>query len=115
MKKHLRKKKHKGEFNYKGFEISCNFEPELIRDQQDNFLDNFIDFVESVSLGICGGLSPKKMEQFVVKRDESRKVRGELRFKEAHCTEVDRQLVLKWLTARSECKNIKIGPLIGSW
>jgi len=115
MNRRLRKKKHKGEFNYKGFEVTCKFEPELDEQGVDFFLDSFIEYVESVGLGCGGGLNTKDMGQHIARCAPChRKRNGKIHYKSDHCTENDRQSIKKWLEDNG-AKQIVVGSLFPAW
>lgn len=117
MNKRLRKKKHKGEFNYKGFEVTCTFEPKLFdSDAVDRFLDEYIEFVESLELGTGGGIDEKQMGQHLcVMKGGRRQRNGQVRFGYGHATEEHRGKLYAWLSSKLFVTNLVIGPLQGSW
>ena len=113
MKARLKKKRHLGKFDYKGFEINCKFTPPLSEEALDRLMNDFIDFIESVDLGCGGGADPLQMGQFITKYIQNK--RGKNRsFHGADCTETDKELVLNWLNSYG-IKEIEIGPLKGAW
>lgn len=116
MKKRLRKKKHKGEFDWRGFQVDCTFDPPLSEEGVDTLLDAFIAFVESRNLGTSGGTGPDNASHYVMKWVpclQHRGFTGHLRYRHVHCTEDDRVAVEAWLKPR--CKTVLIGPLQSSY
>lgn len=101
MNKRLRKKLHKGEFQELGFEVTFNLnEP---RESIDQWFNNWITFIESISLecGGGGGFNGEH-EYFITKYKNS-------------CVEDDRDKVLNWLTAKSNISNVKVKLLRDAW
>jgi uncharacterized protein YggL (DUF469 family) len=112
MNKRIRKKKHLGEFDYRGFEITCTFvspiDPEILMDQ-------FIEFVELHDLGIGGGGDQNSMGFFVTKHIPGRrKPNGKRHYKHAHCDQRDQEILKEWLSRRPEILSVSIGRLIGA-
>ena len=90
MKKRLRKKLHKGEFQELGFSVSFNIKHDTVEEGMDTF-DDFINAVEDMNMYV-GGLydtDKAKASMFVVSK-ECRSVTDEERLK-----------VIEWLKADS--------------
>lgn len=108
MKKRLRKKLHKGEFQELGFELKFETSPEeepddcYKRDHEWSFYSAFIDFIESLDLGFGGGCW-RKWDGFVIQLG-----RGSV-------TEIEQEQIRAWLEARGTITNIEIGPLRDAW
>ncbi len=116
MNRRLRKKKHLGEFNYRGFEVVCEFFPLLSEGEVDDFLDDFIEFVEANDLGCGGSCSSSRMEQFITKYVPTRrKSNGKMHYKNEHCTDSDREKVKAWIESKVALKTIVVHPLVGAW
>lgn len=116
MKKRLRKKLHRGEFNWKCFEVTCSFEPKLSEEEIVAFVDSFIGMVESRNLGCGGSTTEFDTRMHVSKALPTRtKIRGMTRHKGAHCTEEDRTAVSEWLRNRPFVTTVQISPLEGGW
>lgn len=82
----------------------------------DDFLDDFIEFVESVNLGCGGSCSSSGMAQHLTKYVSTRrKSNGKMRYRDDHCTDLDREKVKKWIEARVSLKMIIVHPLEGAW
>jgi uncharacterized protein len=65
MKKRLRKKLHKGEFQEFGFDILIQFKQTISFDKKEIFIDDFIELIEELNLLFGGGGSELKMEGFI--------------------------------------------------
>ncbi len=65
MKKRLRKKLHKGEFQEFGFEILIHFQQTITFEKKEIFFDDFIELIEELNLLFGGGGSKLKMEGFI--------------------------------------------------
>lgn len=122
MNKRLRKKKRRGEFNWLGFEFECRFDPELGTESDaqgncevDRFLDAYIAFIESLSLGTGGGTGPRQMGQFVIKYvPGKRRPNGRTPHRHVHCTEEDRSKVEAWLRSHPFVVDLVFSALIPS-
>jgi uncharacterized protein len=57
MKKRLRKKKHKGEFQEFGFQINLDLKPDFSLMETDLLIDEFIELIEQENLLFGGALS----------------------------------------------------------
>jgi len=116
MNRRLRKKKHLREFDYKGFEILCVFFPLLSESEVDDFLDEFLEYLEANDLGSGGCTSSERMEQFVTKCVPTRrKSNGKMHYKNVHCTDLDREKVKAWIESKVSLKTIIVLPLVGAW
>ena len=95
MKKRLRKKLHKGEFQEMGFEVEFDYPENFGQEQQLDLLCKFIEeAIEANGLEIGGS--------FV------HRFRGSV-------SENQRELVIKWLEANPDISNIKVGELRDAW
>lgn len=117
MNKRLRKKKHKGEFNWRGFDVECKFDRELSAEEVDRLVDTFIEFVESRNLGCGGGFGPRDMGQYITKSVPHirRSPNGRQKFSNAHCTSEDVVAIMQWLSNLDFIEEVKVGALEGGW
>lgn len=117
MNRRLRKKTHREEFDYLGFEVSGTFVPELPSGAVDGFCDAVIERVESLGLVCGGGFNSQSFGVFLGRyRKGVRLPNGEHRWIEVDCTEDDRQAMLAWAGEPEQVAHkIVIGPLKGSW
>jgi len=105
MRKRLRKKKHVGEFQELGFELSFDIPGDLSGDDRNALLDDFItDAIEANDLQFGGGGSGATWSGFAV-LDRQR----------GSTTEDQRQAVLKWLEDHPNVSNIMVGELVDAW
>jgi hypothetical protein len=104
MKKRLRKKLHKGEFQELGFEVRFRTTDSISDNDFDSLVDAFIDQAIEGNGLMCGGGGKKPEWSVFVTLDR----RGS-------AMEGHRQAVQKWLTARSEVKEVEVGPLVDAW
>lgn len=104
MKKRLRKKLHKGEFQELGFELHFTITPELGEAEQDEVLDAFLsEAVEAHGLTFGGGGYNGRWRGFVALAE-----RGS-------ASEADQEAVEHWLKARPEVEAYEIGRLVDAW
>lgn len=116
MNKRLRKKKHKGEFNFLGFEATCVFRPVLQDDAVEEFLDRYIAFIEANNLGTGGGIDHLTMGQFITRCLPCRRKRnGKMQYRDDNATSEDRAKVVAWLEAQPEVSLAKGGDLVPAW
>lgn len=116
MNRRIRKKLHLGEFNHKGFEITCKFDPHFVDDKHAEFLDSYISFIESINLGTGGGANANDMGQFVTKHIPCRrKSNGKIHYKHESCTDEDREKVKTWFESKSFINDVVVGSLVGAW
>lgn len=95
----LRKKLYLGEFAILGFEVSCTTSIADF-DQYDVFIDEFIDFIDSI--GLCfGGGGLELFEGFLCCIERYRSV-----------TEAEQLQVAQWLEARAEVSKVEVSELI---
>ncbi len=95
----IRKKLYLGEFTVLGFEISCETDIHDF-DRYDAFVDDFIDYIESV--GLCfGGGGLELFEGFLCSTERY-----------GNATETQKEQVLSWLKARPEVKSAQAGELV---
>ena len=107
MNKRIRKKKHRGEFAYQGFEVRA-----LFRDPGDldratfstTLADQFLDFCEANDMAFGGGLGgdpcPMVCGFVCGSRLGKRKRNGRRRIVECGLTGQHQQWVLAWLASR---------------
>lgn len=117
MNKRLRKKKRLGEFNWLGFKVHVAWKTELSNEEIHAFYDAYIPFVEKHDFGVHGLISERGMEQYVAKMIATkRRMRGwRRRFRDAHCTEQDRLILLQWLQSHPNVAEFVVGPLRPGW
>ena len=95
----LRKKLYLGEFAILGFEVSRTTSIADF-DQYDVFIDEFIDFIDSI--GLCfGGGGLELFEGFLCSIERYRSV-----------TEVEQLQVAQWLEARAEVSKVEVSELV---
>ncbi|NOH79598.1 DUF469 family protein [Vibrio sp. RE86] len=98
-KRRIQKKLFLGEFAMLGFDLSCETTINDF-DRYDVFVDEFIDFVDS--LGLCfGGGGLELFEGFVCCSERYQDV-----------TEEQKSQVLAWLEAREEVKSAQASELV---
>ncbi len=95
----IRKKLYLGEFAILGFEVSCATEFKDF-DQYDAFVDEFIDYINSIDLCFGGG-GLELFEGFICSTERYRSV-----------TEEEQLAVANWLDARSEVKKVEVSDLV---
>ncbi|MBB1315940.1 MULTISPECIES: YggL family protein [Aliivibrio] len=95
----IRKKLYLGEFAILGFELSCKTEFKDF-DQYDVFVDEFIDYINSIDLCFCGG-GLELFEGFVCSTE---------RYDSA--TAEQQLLVANWLDSRPEVSKVEISELV---
>lgn len=114
MNRRIRKKRRIGEFNYKGFKVTCTFDPPLA--DVDRVLDEYIAFCEAHNLGTGGGMSDKTFEQFVTEIGRPRRLGGgRYWYPDVHATEADRALVWDYLSKLPGVQYLAVSGLIGAW
>lgn len=117
MNKRIRKKKHLGEFDFKGFEIVCHFHSPLEEERIDRVLDLFCEFADKHNFGCGGGVDAYGMTQFITKEIPCVKQKSWKRYpqyKDAHCTEEDQKLMKEWLESLPDVKLVEIGKLVSA-
>ncbi|WP_413112974.1 YggL family protein [Thaumasiovibrio sp. DFM-14] len=95
----LRKKLFLGEFAIFGFEVSCKMSVKDF-DQYDTFIDEFIDYLDSVNLCFGGG-GLEIFEGFLCSTDRY-----------GSTTEEDKTLVANWLQNRAEISSVEVGEIV---
>jgi uncharacterized protein YggL (DUF469 family) len=100
MKKRLRKKLHKGEYQELGFGIEGEF---IDNFNADKFLDDFIEFCENNNLQCGGGNNCEFFDFFVTLQG-----RGSV-------TEDLKKKVKEWLINHKFVKSVKVGKLVDAW
>ncbi|MCL1936955.1 MAG: YggL family protein [Candidatus Azobacteroides sp.] len=102
MKKRLRKKLHKAEFQELGFNLEFDLSEADNEGFYEKFLDSFItEAIEGNDLE-CGGGGRERQEFFVVQ------YRGSV-------SEEQRNAVKEWLEKQSHVSNIVLGELRDAW
>lgn len=103
MKKRLRKKLRKREFQELGFDVRFILDPKLSEQEIDSAIDSFLDeAIKSQGLGFGGG-GHYDWDGFVCFMG-----RGST-------TEANRAHIKRWLSARHEVTSYEVGPLIDAW
>jgi uncharacterized protein len=104
LKKRIRKKLHKGEFQELGFTVLVRFKEGLTGEARETFLDEFIlQTIEASGLLFGGGADELKLTGFVTPAD-----RGS-------ATDEHRDRVAAWLKNRLEVHEVEIGNLVDAW
>ena len=104
MRKRLRKKKHLGEFQELGFELSFDYVVSDV-EEEDALLDAFLlEAVEAHGLLFGGGGGHGSWSGFAAAGAKG-----------ASATEADREAVRAWLEGRPEVRAARIGPLRDAW
>lgn len=104
MKKRLRKKLRRGEFQELGFEICFRAAEDISEETFDNVVDAFISQAIEANGLICGGGGRKPEWEVFVTLDR----RGS-------ATEMHRQTVQRWLATYPEISTTQVGPLVDAW
>lgn len=114
MKKRLRKKKKLGEFDRKGFEIEIVFPRSLLSQEDDEFVDSFLEFAESMHLAVGGGGNCSRKEFFIAKYlPGKRKLNGRIYHKHVDCSVQDQSALKKWIEQKISGTNVSVSDLIG--
>ena len=95
----IRKKLYLGEFAILGFEVSCTTEFKDF-DQYDVFVDDFIDYINSIELCFGGG-GLELFEGFICSTERYRSATAE-----------EQLLVANWLDSRAEVSKVEISELV---
>ena len=95
----IRKKLYLGEFALLGFEVSCVTKFKDF-DQYDVFVDDFIDYINSIDLCFCGG-GLELFEGFICSVERYRSATAE-----------EQLLVANWLDSRAEVSKVEISELV---
>ena len=103
MKKRLRKKLHKGEFQELGFEINLKLHQHLTDDELKPWLDEFIDAVEEIGLAVGGG-GLYEQSFFADKLSGPGPVTPE-----------QRERLSQWIGQNSKVASFELGPLQDAW
>ncbi|MFB9886925.1 50S ribosome-binding protein YggL [Balneatrix alpica] len=98
-KRRLRKKLYLEEFAIFGFEFTC--QSTVSRDEDDSFLDVFLEFTDSLHLICAVGFSPDTFSGFLCSE-----------FRYGSPTNEDRVTVKAWLEAQAGITNVHIGELV---
>lgn len=104
LKKRLRKKKHLGEFQEFGFEVTVNFDKGFNKNKFDKFRHDFIFEIEKNKL-LCGGGGDYKIwEVFIISKR-----------KFTSPTNDNRKDLKIWLENYPVVESFKIGELKDAW
>jgi hypothetical protein len=104
MKKRIRKRLHKGEFQEFGFRVLVKMKEGLTSEAREAFLDEFIlQAIEAKGLLFGGGTDERELSGFVTQAD-----RGS-------ATDAHRRGVGAWLQNRLEVIEVEIGNLVDAW
>lgn len=95
----LRKKLYVGEFAKFGFRADAHFDL-LNHGCNDQFFDDFADFLESRELLFVGGASQGAFDAYVI---------ADARYEST--TEDDRQAVQAWLAAHPKCSEVVVSEM----
>ncbi len=98
-KRRILKKLYLGEFAILGFEVSCTTTIKDF-DQYDTFVDEFIDYIDSINLCFGGG-GLELFEGFLCSTERYRSV-----------TEEEIALVAQWLEQRAEVSKVETSELL---
>lgn len=104
LKRRLRKKFRRGEFQEFGFQIDVKFEPGVGEAVSDKFYDEFIALIEENKLAFGGGSSPESLQGFVTAWEKYRSPTNE-----------QREKIEKWLSGYSEITKFEVGKLVDAW
>lgn len=104
-----RKKYHIGEFQQLMFQVSARYEPALDNEAFDRFLDDFIAFIESRNLEVCG------MGGCVPLSETSGLIQAGYYSGLLSPTEKDRQALLAWLQAYPQVCFAKVDDFVDAW
>lgn len=117
MNRRIRKKKHRGEFDFAGFSLEIEFKTIPTEVESVEMMDSFFSALEKNNLEFGGGWSTKKVDVFITKVSKQKRLRrGRIAYNSIDCTKEDRKFVDEWL--RDNCNftcSISMGQLSGSW
>lgn len=99
MRRRLRKKLRRGEFQELGFDLGAELRADLDAASHNGLAERFIAFVESRDLTFGGGFGPDRIEGFVARRSR------------ASATDEDRAALERFLGSASEVYRVSTGPL----
>jgi len=103
MRKRLRKKLHKGEFQEMGFEIRFRISKDVDEAAFNALIDAFIEQAIEENGLMFGGGGHRKWEGFVTLE------------RRGSATEEHRQLVQQWLENQPQILEHQVGPLVDAW
>lgn len=102
IRKRLRKKRHIGEFQELGFDLSFRLSEHLGQVALDDFCDQFLaNAIEARGL-LCGGGGGQRWDLFVTRARSS-------------VSDQDREAVAGWLSESPYVNDVQVGPLIDAW
>jgi uncharacterized protein YggL (DUF469 family) len=103
MRKRLRKKLHKGEFQEMGFEVRFRLSKDLDEAAFNAFIDAFIEHAIEANGLMFGGGGHREWEGFVTLDRRGSAIAEH------------RQLVQRWLDKQPQLLEYQVGPLIDAW
>ena len=104
LKKRLRKKFHRGEFQQFGFEVEAKFRAGLSEPEFDGIYDEFIEEIEAEKLLFGGGGGPSNIQGFVTASGKYQSP-----------TDAQREKIKQWFESRGEISECKVGKLFDAW
>lgn len=99
MRRRLRKKLRRGEFQELGFEVRADLRAELDAASHNALAERLIAFVEARDLTFGGGFGPFAIDGFVARRSR------------ASATDEDRAALERFLGSAPEVDRVVVGPL----
>ena len=104
MRKRLRKKLHRGEFQEMGFEVRLRISSKLDESSFNKLIDAFIEqAIEANGLMFGGGGNESEWSGFVTLD------------RRGSATEEHRQFVQSWLQSQPQIVEHQVGPLVDAW
>ncbi len=103
MKKRLRKKLHRGEFQEFGFAVAWQFTPALDDPYLNLFFAALMEMAQDRGLTFGGGGDPKQGSGFFCKKER------------CSTSEEDRSLVADWFRTLEPTVSVTIGPPEDAW
>jgi hypothetical protein len=104
MRKRLRKKLHRGEFQERGFDVRFRISPNLDESSYNKLIDAFIEqAIEANDLMFGGGGRESEWGGFVTLD------------RRGSATEEHRQFVQRWLQNQPHVVEHQVGPLVDAW
>jgi uncharacterized protein YggL (DUF469 family) len=105
MRKRLRKKLHRGEFQELGVRLRFEFLPDLSLDDRNKLVLDFIhEAIEQNGLQFGGGGSTNIWEGFAT-----------LDAPRGSVTEAHREKMIQWFRANPKVREYEVGPLVDAW
>ncbi len=103
MRKRVRKKLHRGEFQELGFSIAWQFTRPLDAEAIDLFFDALIEMVTAKGLNFGGGGGPEQGSGFICK------------VRRGSALETDRAFAAQWFQGLGPTVSVTVGPLEDAW